>query len=419
MEKVLIVEDSKVFARVLIRKIEDELFFDTSWASTFEETVYILEESPERPDFFVAVVDLHLPDSEDGSSTVDYLVAKGIPVIVYTGAFNEEHRDAIWSKRVVDYVLKETPDSLNYVTSLVKRIYKNKYTSIMVVDDSATLRRHVRRLLEVHDFSVLEATDGEEALRLLSRTPSVRLVVTEYHMPGMDGLELTRTIRRDHRKEDLAIIGVSASSEDLLSSRFLKFGANDYLCKPFASEEFYCRITQSLETLELVRKLKEASIRDPLTGLYNRRYFFDAGNKFHSCALRDTMTLAVAMIDIDFFKKVNDTHGHKAGDEVLKHVAEGLSGRFRGSDIVARYGGEEFCVLAVNMGREAALTVFDELRRSIERSRTRVDNTSISVTVSIGVCCDPHKSLEEMLAKADGMLYQCKRSGRNRVMLAS
>lgn len=413
----LIVEDSKVFARVLIRKIEDELFFDTSWASTFEDTVYILEESPEKPDFFVAVVDLHLPDSPHGG-TVDYLISKGIPVIVYTGAYTEEHRDAIWSKRVVDYVLKETPDSLDYVCSLVKRIYKNKYTSIMVVDESAAVRRHVRRLLEVHDFSVIEATGGEEALVLLSRMPAIRLVVTEYHMSGMDGLELTRTIRRDHRREDMAIIGVSASTEALLSSRFLKFGANDYLTKPFASEEFYCRITQSLETLELVRKLKEASIRDPLTSLYNRRYFFDAGKKFHSCALRDSMTLSVAMIDIDFFKKVNDTHGHKAGDEVLRHVAEGLAGRFRGSDIVARYGGEEFCVLAVNMDREAALSVFDDLRRSIERSRTKVGATNIPVTVSIGVCCDTHKTLEEMLAKADEMLYLCKRSGRNRVMLA-
>jgi diguanylate cyclase (GGDEF)-like protein len=415
MEKVLIVEDSKVFARVLIRKIEDELFFDTSWASTYEETVYILEESPEQPDFFVAVVDLHLPDSPDGH-TVDYLIAKGIPVIVYTGAFDEEYRDAIWAKRVVDYVLKEAPDSLDYVCNLVKRIYKNKYISILVADDSATLRRHVRRLLEVHDFSVMEASDGEEALRLLSRNPALRLLIAEYHMPGMDGLELTRAIRREHRKEDLAIIGVSASTEELLSARFLKVGANDYLAKPFASEEFYCRVTQCLDMLELVRKLKEASIRDALTGLYNRRYFFDAGKKFHSCALRDSMTLAVAMIDIDFFKKVNDTHGHKAGDEVLKHVADGLSGRFRGSDIVARYGGEEFCVLAVNMNRQAALTVFDELRRSIERSRTRVDGASISVTVSIGVCCEPHKSLEEMLATADAMLYQCKRSGRNRVL---
>ncbi len=418
MEKVLIVEDSKAFARVLIRKIEDELFFDTSWASTYEETTYILEESPERPDFFVALVDLHLPDAPDGS-VVDYLTAKGIPVIVYTGVFNEEHREAIWSKRVVDYVLKETPDSLDYVCSLVKRIYKNKFISILVVDDSATVRHHLRRLLEVHDYTVLEAENGVEAIAILSRTPSVRMIITDYLMPGMDGLELTRLVRRNHHKEDLAIVGISAYTEKLLSSSFLKCGANDYLNKPFVSEEFYCRITQNMEMLELVRKLKETSIRDPLTGLYNRRYFFDAGQKFHSCAQRESLTLAAAMIDIDFFKNVNDTYGHKAGDEILKHVSEGLMGRFRGSDIVARYGGEEFCVLAVNMGKEAAFTVFDDLRRSIERSRTRVGKKNIPVTVSIGVCCDPGRSLEEMLARADTVLYQAKRSGRNKVLLSA
>ncbi len=419
MDKVLIVEDSKVFARLLIRKIEDELFFDTSWASNLEETKYILEENPEKAHFFAALLDLHLPDAPEGE-VVDYVISKNIPVIVFTGIINNEIRDRLWSKKVVDYVLKETPDSLDYICGVVRRIYKNKFVRILVADDSSTVRNHLRRLLEAHEFGVLEADNGGKALELLEAHQDVKVVIADYYMPKVDGVELTRLIRRKYRREELSIIGISAYGEsNLLSATFIKHGANDFLNKPFSSEEFYCRLVQNLEMLEYVQKLKETSIRDPLTGLYNRRYFFEAASKFYSNFKRGNLKITVAMLDIDFFKKVNDTYGHAAGDQVLRHVSEGISSRFRGSDIVARFGGEEFCVLAVNMDRSAAFEVFDDLRRSIERSKTKVDKQFIPATISIGVCDKPMDSLESMIAQADSMLYQAKRGGRNRVMICS
>ncbi len=419
MEKVLIVEDSKVFAKLLIRKIEDELFFDTNWASNLEETKYIIEENGDQSKFFVALLDLHLPDAPDGE-VVDYIISKNIPVIVFTGIFNNEVRDRLWSKKVVDYVLKETPDSLDYICNVVRRIYKNKFLSILVADDSKTVRHHLARLLQAHEFNVLEAENGVQALEILEERQDVKVVIADYYMPKMDGVELTRMIRRKYRREEMSVIGISAYGEsNLLSATFIKHGANDYLNKPFSSEEFYCRLIQNLDMLEYVQKLKETSIRDPLTGLYNRRYFFEAASKFYANFRRGNLKMTVAMLDIDFFKKVNDTYGHQAGDHVLKHVAEGINSRFRGSDIVARFGGEEFCVLAVNMDRKSSNEVFDDLRRSIERSKTKVDGAFISATISIGVCDKPMDSLESMIAQADSMLYQAKRSGRNKVVLCS
>ncbi|QAZ69012.1 diguanylate cyclase [Solidesulfovibrio carbinolicus] len=417
MEKVLIVEDSKVFARILIRKIEDELFFDACWASNFEEARYLIEENPDNHDYIVALLDLHLPDAADGR-IVDYVIGKGIPSIVFTGDVDCAVRDRIWSKKVVDYVAKDSPDSLDYLCSLVRRVSLNKYIHVLVVDDSATVRRHLMRLLEAHEFIVHEAENGETALDAISRHPEIKVVIADYFMPGLDGVELTRRIRRLRRKDELAVIGISAYGNTILSARFIKNGANDFLNKPFSSEEFYCRVTQNLEMLEYIQKLRETAIRDPLTGLYNRRHFFEAAKTLHADLARGETPMTLAMIDIDFFKKVNDTYGHAAGDEVLKHVAQGLGNRFRGHDVAARLGGEEFCVLARGLSGQQAMAAFDDLRNSIERSKAKAGKSTIGVTVSIGICDKPHGSVDAMLAAADAALYKAKRTGRNRVLWA-
>jgi len=417
MDKVLIVEDSKVFARILIRKIEDELFFDTCWASNFEEARYLLDENPDDNSFFVALLDLHLPDAPDGS-IVDYVIAKGIPSIVFTGDVEDEVRDRIWAKKVVDYVSKESPDSLDYLCALIRRIALNKDVPILVVDDSTTVRHHLARLLTAHEYIVHEADDGNQALAALESHPEIRMVIADYFMPGMDGVELTRKIRRQHRKDTLAVIGISAYGNSILSARFIKNGANDYLNKPFSSEEFYCRVTQNLEMLEYIQKLRETSIRDPLTGLYNRRHFFETAPDFHVRLAKGEGALTLAMLDIDHFKLVNDNYGHAVGDVVLKHVAQALSNRFRGRDLVARLGGEEFCVLVPDLSGQAAMAVFNDLRNSIERSKIKTGPTSVGVTISIGLCDRPLASLDAMLAAADAALYKAKRAGRNRVLRA-
>ena len=181
MEKVLIVEDSKVFARILIRKIEDELFFDTCWASNFEEARYLLDENPDHDTYFCALLDLHLPDAEDGS-IVDYVVGKGIPSIVFTGDVENDLRDRIWAKKVVDYVSKESPDSLDYLCGLIRRISRNKDIHILVVDDSSTVRKHLVRLLSAHEFHVHQADTGEHALSVLEDHPEIKTVITDYFM---------------------------------------------------------------------------------------------------------------------------------------------------------------------------------------------------------------------------------------------
>ena len=412
MPNVLIVEDSKVVGSIIKKKIESELHFSTKWVHTFAEARDLLEKYGNE--FFICLVGLYLPDSPN-AEIVDYVISRNMPTIVFTGELSDAVREKVWSKKVIDYVIKEGGYNLDYVIHLISRVYKNRLVKVLAVDDSMVFLSRVSDLLSVHQYHVFQASDGVQALNILNSNPDIKLVITDYSMPNMDGFQLVKEIRTKFSKEDISVIGMSG--DNLLAAKFIKLGANDFLSKEFFTEEFYCRITQNIEAVEHITKIKESSNKDYLTGLYNRRYFYDVGQKLFENAERKNLSVTVTMLDIDFFKKINDKYGHDAGDVVLKNVAQILQSRFRSSDVVARFGGEEFCVLAVNMEPDYAELIFEELRKKIEETEVASGTENIKVTVSIGVCTKQMDSLDEMIKFADKMLYKAKESGRNRVVL--
>jgi diguanylate cyclase (GGDEF)-like protein len=411
--KVLLVEDSKTFGSIIKKTIESELHFAVDWVLSYSDAVQLITDNP--AEYFVALLDLHLPDASEGE-IVDLILSKNIPPIIFTGKFGDDIREYIWSRQVVDYVLKDNPYSVDYVMSLIERIYRNKSAKVLVVEDSAFSRKHLCKLLQVHQYHVLESSSGKKALKILDEHPDIKLAIIDYYMPDMDGLELTRRIREKFPKEEFAIIGISAQGSNIISAQFLKHGANDFITKPFVNEEFYCRITQNIEMLEYLDKIKIASHKDFLTNLYNRRYFFESGQLLYANSVRKNITISVAMLDIDHFKHINDTYGHKTGDAVLQQIAWTLRKRFRSSDIVSRFGGEEFCILTSNMDPQHAYKVFDEVREMIKQLGFSVNNDTIHVTISIGVCTQLKRSLEEMINEADKMLFEAKRQGRDQVI---
>jgi len=184
------------------------------------------------------------------------------------------------------------------------------------------------------------------------------------------------------------------------------------------TEEFYTRVTQNIELLEYIAQIKDLAEKDYLTRLYNRRYMFAAGPKLMAAQTRRGQGVVLAMLDIDHFKRINDTFGHDAGDAVLRQMSALLTARFRASDIVARFGGEEFCVLATDMNPADAGRVFEDLRQSFESSPVSFGGQSIPYTVSIGLCTSALEGLEAMIKAADDALYVSKNDGRNRVTLA-
>lgn len=414
MARVLVVEDSRTFAAMLSRRITEEMGHEVVLANSKAMATEILDRDT---DFFVALLDLNLPDAPSGE-VVDMVLERGIPSIVFTGEMDDKLRDQFWAKRIVDYVLKQNMDNVAYMLSLVERLNRNPTIKVLVVDDSHSTRYVVGELLRAHRYHVLEAEDGPTALAIMKEHPDLRLVIADYNMPKMNGSELVRAIRRDHAKDQLAIIGISGTDRAGLSARFLKSGANDFLHKPFLTEEFYTRVTQNVELLEYIGQIKELAEKDYLTKLYNRRYVFSTGPKLLAAQMRRGLGAVLAMLDIDRFKAVNDTYGHDAGDAVLRQMAALLTARFRSSDIISRFGGEEFCVLATDMTPADAPAVFEDLRKAFETSPVSFGGKSIPYTVSIGLCLRPMATLEEMIKAADQALYAAKHAGRNRVVVA-
>lgn len=414
MRNILIVENSRLFNTTLSNKIKSELNYNTVTATTLKETKELFEK--EGLTFHLAILGLVLADSMD-TEVIDYVNSYGVPIIICTATYNNDIRKKILSKNVVDYVVKAGVDTFTEITDNINRIFKNQKTKILVVDDSTSSRAYISSLLRKKCFPVHEASDGLEALTFVQNNPSISLVITDYMMPNMDGLTLVKEIRKIYAKTKLAIISLSSKNKGTLSIEFLKNGANDYLNKPFLDEELYNRIILNLDILEYIEQAMSKANRDFLTGCYNRRYFFKEGKGRYDDACTKKQPIAIAVIDIDFFKQVNDTYGHDAGDEALKGLAGLLREYVERDGLVCRLGGEEFCLFLDNVDRESAFAIFETVRKEAEALDIFYEDLIIKITVSIGVATESNKSFEQILNIADKRLYKAKNEGRNRVII--
>ncbi len=413
-QSILIVEDSSIFAFVLLKAVKENLNLNACLCKRYDQAREILQK--QEHNFFAALLDLNLPDAPEGE-LVDLVVGEGIPSIVFTGELSDKLRERIGSRRIVDYVLKDSKENVQQVVDTIKRLYSNMGMKILVADDSAVSRKMIKDLLEVWNFSVLEAGDGRQALAMLQENEGINMLLTDYNMPGMNGVELVKNLRNSFSKTRLPVIGLSGVGGATTSAHFLKAGANDYMHKPFLAEELYCRVRHNLETSEYILTIREMAERDFLTGLLNRRAFFSSAQTLFANAKRGNIKLVVAMMDIDHFKKCNDQYGHDAGDEVIRAVGQTIYSRLRSSDLIARFGGEEYCMACVNMDPADVFQVFDSVRKAVQDDVIDFAGHEIQVTVSSGVCAQLMDSLEEMITRADHMLYQAKQQGRNQVQV--
>jgi len=407
--KVLVIEDSSV-SMSLVTKLVQQAKLTPICADSLTQAKFLFGNSnPEE--YLCAVVDYNLPDATNGEA-IDFTIESFIPTIVVTGKSDDDTREHVLSKEVVDYIPKENAQVYDYLSRLLARMEKNKHIGVLVVDDSRVSRHKMASLLRRHNFETFEANCAEECLKVINKQNNIQLVVTDFNMPDMNGTQLVAELRQSFPKEQLAIIGVSSGNSSLLSARFIKSGANDFLHKPFCHEEFLVRITQNVEYIENVEAIRRAANSDYLTGLPNRRHFFYS---VEHDSQSTPATQTIALVDLDHFKKINDTYGHDAGDKVLKDIARMLASRF--ADVfVSRFGGEEFCVYLPNIEPAVAVKRLDEFRLAISNKTIKFKQNSLKVTASIGATTQGKSNLGAMLAKADVLLYQAKTEGRNLVV---
>lgn len=309
--------------------------------------------------------------------------------------------------------------------------------TILVIEDSENIAYLEKRHLEKDGFRVLTASTGKEGLAYLSSQPDIDLLVIDYHLPDMSGVNLMEIIKAMGR--EIPSIIVTGSGNESIAVKAMKLGALDYIVKDtetikslaetckdalnrYNAERENRRLMAELKTvntelLEVNKKLEEISKIDELTGAFNRRHLMDTLEFEIWRAKRYRIPLSFAIFDLDHFKDVNDTLGHLAGDMVLKEFAQMLKAEMRRSDIVGRYGGEEFGIILSSTPPDKAFLSCERLRDSVSNRNFGSVQSPIKITTSAGVAClKGDMSLEGLVAEADHGLYEAKRRGRNLVI---
>ncbi len=412
--KVLIVEDSKTINNLLISSLSEKLHIDVKSATSIKEAKNILKNH--KDEFFVAILDLNLPDGNEGE-IVDLVLDYGISPIILTASSSDNLHDEMMDKPIIDYVVKNSLNELEYVVDSVRRLRENMGKKVLVVDDSKSSRHLQSSLLQRLHLEVLEASNGKDALIILENQSDIVLMTVDYNMPEMNGLELCAEVRKQHPWHELAILGISTVGSGSTSIKLLKSGANDFMVRPFMHEEYFYRINQNINYVVSYNKLKEASDRDFLTGIYNRKYLFSTGEKLFENAKRQHITLMICMVDIDHFKKVNDTYGHHVGDKAIIHITTVFQNYLRSSDIITRIGGEEFCMLCVNIDETLSERLLEKIRKKIQDTPLVYEDLIVPITVSMGYTLVLGGSLEQMMKNADTAMYESKNNGRNQITL--
>jgi len=416
-QRILLVENSRTFTTLLREAIEQRVELPVTVVSTLAEAARVLEE---QQGWFLVLTGLVLVDG-DRDQVVEFFVSRGLPTVVVSGVYDEDLRRRVLQQQIIDYVVKNAPGSIDYLAWLVLRLERNRRISALVVDDSLSARTYAGALLQMYGYQVVVAADGVAGLEAVERNPSIRLAIVDQEMPGMEGVEFTRRLRALRTRDKVAVIGISGNTDASLIPRFLKNGANDFLRKPFSREEFFCRVSQNVDQLELIGTLQDLATRDYLTGLPNRRHFLEQAQRQLPRLLAERQSVIAAMIDIDHFKHINDTWGHETGDDALRAVAGAVSAHARPQDLVARFGGEEFCLLVPGLQPQESAAYFEALRERIEALRVPVRDNELRMTVSIGFCTARRhdESLHYLLAEADRHLYLAKAGGRNQLSFAA
>ena len=293
-----------------------------------------------------------------------------------------------------------------------------KKPTILVVDDMTTT------LLLLHDllkdtYEVKIAKSGTKALEILESPNDIDLILLDIEMPDINGYDVCKRIKNNETIKNIPIIFITGRTSQEDEEYGLNLGAIDYITKPFNKAIVKLRIKNYLNLKIKNDMLEKLSMYDALTNIRNRRYFDETFEKTFSEIKRDKKSLAVLMIDIDFFKLYNDNYGHGQGDETLRKVAKALEKTIkRASDFVARYGGEEFVILLKDINKDGVEAVANNLLNAIRELKITHEFSKIEnyVTVSIGASFYNSSSditKLELLLKADETLYNVKNSGRN------
>ncbi|MBN2717593.1 MAG: diguanylate cyclase [Deltaproteobacteria bacterium] len=426
-KKALIVDANPISVQFLSQATE-MLGMDTQVLST-------LPESPE--DWMPTLTpDVILVDTSGmGITTADYISQLDtnvdnhkIPIVVTSASAGDAEVKRVFDAAEVKSAPKpiELPPFLRMLNTLLgwnsgQRVPKR--APAIIVEDVNTTALIVQKLLDVlgvDSYICNTVAAFEEYVKVIYP----EIISLDLYLPDGNGLDICKSIRSSRKLDELPIVIVSGNTEMDTVVECLRAGANDHISKPIIKEEFFARVSNVLKIRTLQKDLHDQqkqmerlAFTDPLTLLFNRTYMDMALQRELERTRRSKSPLGLLLIDLDFFKRVNDTHGHEVGDEVLREFGALLRTAIRSYDVPCRYGGEEFCVLLPGSTASNVVTVAERIRKACE-TRT-FSSKALKQTISIGTSVYPELSRENaLISDADKALYSAKQSGRNRTIVS-
>ncbi|MEY3018903.1 MAG: hypothetical protein RL336_2038 [Pseudomonadota bacterium] len=287
----------------------------------------------------------------------------------------------------------------------------NSAGTILLVDD---IEENIRTALGIlDDYDVIPCTSGREAIEILGEE-NIDLILLDIMMPEMNGFQVCEEIKANPTWQEIPIIFLTARQDEDSIEKAYDVGAHDYITKPFLPRELRARVDFQLKYFNSLKKLEYFASHDPMTGLYNRRRFFEIAKCMFE--RQSPANFFAIMLDIDHFKRINDQYGHATGDNALKAITAAISNILPGDTCFARLGGEEFAIVMGNSNTEHVNALAEHIRQIVEETPIAVDEKTIHCSVSLGVCQNDvaYNNIDALLQAADQALYEAKDSGRNR-----
>lgn len=296
---------------------------------------------------------------------------------------------------------------------------------ILLIDDEPEILDLLTVLLEDEGFEILKANNGSQGISLF-KVEEPDLVITDVRMPNKTGLDVLRAVKEDSGGVDVIIL--TGQSDEATAIDCLRAGAYDYLLKPIEDLDLLITaVNRALqkrrlkqENRQLLKRLEEMAIRDPLTGLYNMRHFHTILDDEISRSERYEHTFCLLFLDIDHFKQVNDTYGHLYGDYILKELGGIMGSVLRNTTRLFRYGGEEFVIILPETSLQDASQTIDRLMKKVRHHIFREEDNEVQITISIGVAAYPQHATRknDLIQHADMALYEAKSGGRNKAVFS-
>ena len=411
---ILIVDDSKTILSSLKHSIQSKLNITVYTAASMKECADLILKYKGK--FSLALLDYNLPDAQNGE-IVGFVKKFKIPSILLTGTKLEKDNVVFKNDNLIDYIIKNGSYAMDYSVSVVKRFILNESVEVLVVDDSKTFAAKMEGLCKKYNLKTIVNYSAKDALETIKQRPNVKLILVDYMMPNMDGLEFTMELRKSYKKDEVAIIALSGTSEKEIVASFLKYGANDFLYKDFSDEEFVARVNNNLEVIELFHDTQDKAKKDYLTGLFNRKYLFSEGEEIYRRAKEKKELLSLILLDIDKFKIINDSYGHDVGDEAIKAIAKVLLKYINKDSLIARLGANEFAILLKNRPYVEVFQTFQEIQDVVSETEFKLMDTTLKLTISIGATSLLEDSLDDMFVSADQALFDAKQ--RDRIVINS